>query len=145
MRVMVIVTATRQTESGELPTKELFEEMGKFNEELVKAKVMLAGEGLHPSSRGVRVKFSGKDRSVVEGPFTPTEGMVAGFWIWRVNSMDEAIAWAKRCPNPTGIGGTLEIRQIQEMEDFQELLGPDAKRREEHMRHQLAGIACNCN
>jgi hypothetical protein len=119
--------------------------MGRFNDELVKAKVMQAGERLRPSTQGVRVKFSGEARSVVEGPFAPTEGMVAGFWIWKVDSMEEAIAWAKRCPNPTGIGGTLEIRRIQEAEDFAELLGPEAKRRQAHMRHRLAGIACNCN
>jgi hypothetical protein len=106
---------------------------------------MEAAEGLRASSQGARVKFSGKERRVVQGPFAPTDGMVAGFWIWKVDSMEEAIAWARRCPNPTGSEGTLEIRQIQEVEDFEELLEPEAKKREEHMRHQLAGIACNCN
>src|SRR6201987_3862109 len=112
MRVMVIVKATGESEAGVLPSSELLTEMGKFNEELVKAGIMLAGEGLQPSSKGVRVRFSGKSRSVIDGPFTETKELVAGYWIWQVKSMDEAIAWVKRCPNPMPTDSEIEIRRI---------------------------------
>ncbi|GIW05487.1 MAG: dehydrogenase [Dehalococcoidia bacterium] len=134
MRVMVIVKASPETEAGVLPTEQQITEMTEFNEELVKAGVMLAGDGLHPSSKGVRVRFKGDERTVIDGPFTETKELIAGFWIWQVRSMDEAIAWAKRCPNPTGIEGELEIRPILEDEDFGEALTPELREREQRMR-----------
>ncbi len=134
MRFMVMVKATKDSEAGVLPSKELLEEMGKFNEELVKAGVMLAGEGLHSSSKGVRVRFSGKKRTVVDGPFAETKELVAGFWIWQVKSREEAIEWVKRCPNPTGAEGEIEIRQIMEPEDFGPELTPELKQPEQRLR-----------
>ena len=119
MRVMVLVKATEESEAGVMPGEELLTEMGKFNEELVKAGVMLAGDGLHPSSKGARVRFSGADRAVVDGPFAETKELVAGFWVWEVKSMDEAIEWAKRCPNPMQEDSDLEIRPLFEAEDFE--------------------------
>lgn len=119
MRVMAMVKATEESEAGVMPSEELLTEMGKFNEELVKAGVMLAGDGLHPSSKGVRVRFSGTDRKVVDGPFAETKELVAGYWIWEVKSMDEAIEWAKRCPNPMNEDSDLEIRPLYEAEDFE--------------------------
>lgn len=118
MRVMVIVKASKSSEAGNMPSPELLAEMGKFNEELMKAGVMQAGDGLRASSHGARVYFSGKDRSVKKGPFAETNDLVAGFWIWKVKSLDEALDWAKRCPNPTGDQGQLEIRPLFEQEDF---------------------------
>src|ERR1700745_4302707 len=118
MKVRVNVKATKDSESGVMPSKELITAMGKYNEELVKAGVMLAGEGLQPSSRGVRVKFSGDKRFVVDGPFAESKELIAGFWLWQCRSKEEAIEWAKRCPNPTGAEGELEIRQVFEAEDF---------------------------
>src|SRR5256714_10772732 len=118
MRVMVIVKASKESEAGIMPSQKLLAEMGKFNEELVKAGVMLEGEGLHPSSKGARIKFSGSKRTVVDGPFAETKELVAGFWIWQVRSKEEAVEWAKRWPNPTGAEGELEIRQIFEADDF---------------------------
>jgi hypothetical protein len=119
MRVMVMVKATKSSEGGKLPSEKLLTEMGKFNEELVKAGVMLAGEGLHPSSKGKRVKFSGGKRAVVDGPFAETKELLAGFWLWQVKSMDEAVEWAKRCPDPMpGEEAVLEIRPLFEAEDF---------------------------
>jgi hypothetical protein len=119
MRVMVMVKATKNSESGALPDEKMLAEMGKFNEELVKAGIMLAGEGLHPSSRGARVRFSGSKRSVIEGPFAETKELVAGFWLWQVKSMDEAIEWVKRCPNPMpGEESEIEIRRVFDAEDF---------------------------
>src|SRR5690606_12318393 len=117
MRVMVLVKASAETEAGVMPEEEMLAAMGKFNEELVNAGVLLAGEGLHPSSKGVLVKFSGDKRTVIDGPFTETKELVAGYWLWQVKSMDEAIEWAKRCPNPTGTESELEIRQVFEAED----------------------------
>jgi hypothetical protein len=119
MKVMVMVKATADSEAGIMPSEQLLAEMGRYNEELVKAGVMLAGEGLHPSAKGVRVRFSGSDRTVTDGPFAETKELVAGFWIWRVESMDEAIAWIKRCPNPMpGTDSEIEIRPLFDPEDF---------------------------
>jgi hypothetical protein len=118
MKVMVIVKATRNSEAGVMPDETMLREMGKFNEELVKAGVMLAGEGLHPSSRGKRVRFAGATRSVIDGPFAETKELIAGFWLWKVKSMDEAVDWLKRCPNPYNQDGDVEIRQVFDPEDF---------------------------
>jgi hypothetical protein len=138
MRVMVMVKATKDSETGVLPTKELLTEMGKYNEELIKAGVMLAGEGLRPSSQGARVKFSGKKRTVVDGPFAETKELVAGFWLWEVKSMDEAIEWVKRCPNPMPGDSEIEIRQVFEPEDFGEEFTPELRAQEERIRAQAA-------
>src|SRR5947209_17621254 len=118
MRCMVFVKATKESEEGALPSTELLTAMGKFNEELVKAGIMLAGEGLQPSSKGKRVRFSGKTRTVTDGPFTETKELIAGFWIWQVRSMEEAVEWVKRCPNPMPSESEIEIRPVFEMEDF---------------------------
>ena len=118
MRFMILVKATKDSEAGTMPDETLLAEMGKFNEELVKAGVMLAGEGLHPSSNGARVRFSGAKRTVIDGPFTETKELVAGFWLWQVKSKEEAIEWVKRCPNPMPGESEIEIRQIFEAEDF---------------------------
>lgn len=134
MRVIVFVKATKDSEAGVLPTQELIAEMGKFNQELIQAGVMLAGEGLHASAKGARVNFSGADRTVVRGPFGETNQLVAGFWIWNVKSLEEAIEWARRCPNPTGQEGILEIRPILEMEDFGEALTPELREQELRQR-----------
>lgn len=136
MRVIVFVKATKNSEAGIMPSRELITEMGKFNEQLVKAGVMLAGEGLQASSKGARVKFSGTKRNLVSGPFPETNELVAGFWIWQVKSLEEAIDWAKRCPNPTGDEGVLEIRPIMEMEDFGDALTPELKEQESRLRAQ---------
>jgi hypothetical protein len=138
MRVMVMVKATKESEAGEMPSQELLTEMGKFNEELVKAGVMLAGEGLHPSSKGARVQFSGDKRTVTDGPFTETKELVAGYWLWQVRSMDEAIEWAKRSPNPMQDGGELEIRQVFEAEDFGDEFTPELRQQEERLRAEIA-------
>jgi len=135
MRVMVIVKADKNSEAGVLPSKELLAEMGKYNEELAKAGVMLAGEGLQASSKGARVKFSGNKRSVIDGPFSETKELIAGFWLWQVRSMDEAIEWLKRAPFREG---ELEIRQVFEAEDFGEEFTPELREREERLRQQLA-------
>jgi hypothetical protein len=137
MRVMVMVKATDESEAGEMPSQELLTEMGKFNEELVKAGVMLAGEGLHPSSKGVRVQFSGEKRKVIDGPFAETKELIAGFWLWQVKSMDEAIEWAKRCPNPMTEGGELELRPVFEAEDFGEEFTPELREQEARLRTEL--------
>ena len=138
MRVMVIVKATKESEAGKLPDPKLFEEMGNFNEELVKAGVMLAGEGLKDSSHGVRVNFSGTNRTVTDGPFAETKELVAGFWLWQVKSMDEAIEWAKKCPNPMESGGVLEIRPLFETEDFADNLTPEVKAQDDRLRQEIA-------
>ena len=122
MKFMVLVKATKDSEAGVMPSEKLLAEMGKFNEELVKAGVMLAGEGLHPSSKGARVRFSGAKRSVIDGPFAETKELVAGFWIWQVKSKEEAIEWVKRCPNPMPTDSEIEIRPFYEAEDFAQLL-----------------------
>jgi hypothetical protein len=134
---MVFVKATKDSEAGEMPSQELLAEMGNFNEELVKAGVMLAGEGLHPSSKGARVQFSGDKRTVIDGPFAETKELVAGFWLWQVRSMDEAIEWAKRCPNPMPEGGVLEIRPVFEAEDFGDEFTPELREQEERLRAQI--------
>ncbi|MCI0662935.1 MAG: YciI family protein [Acidobacteria bacterium] len=137
MRFMIIVKANKDTEAGVLPSEELLTEMGKYNEELVKAGIMLAGEGLHASSKGARIKFSGDKRTVVDGPFPETKELIAGFWIWQVKSKEEAIAWAKRCPNPTGAEGELEIRQIFEADDFGAEFTPELREQEERLRTEV--------
>jgi hypothetical protein len=141
MRVIVIVKATPESEAGQMPSEQLFREMGAFNEELVKAGVMEAGEGLHPSSRGKRIRFSGKNRTVIDGPFSETKELIAGFWIWNVKSMDEAVEWARRCPNPHEGGGELEIRPIFEAEDFGEAFTPELREQEERLRAEIAARA----
>jgi hypothetical protein len=137
MRVMVMVKATKDSENGLMPTTELFEAMGKFNEELVKAGIMLAGDGLKPSSQGKRVAFDGPSRTVIDGPFAETRELVAGYWIWQVKDMAEAIAWAKRCPNPMPGPSELEIRPFYEMSDFGEAVTPELADRFEQMRSKL--------
>ena len=131
MRFMVMVKATKDSEAGKMPSRELLEAMGKYNEELAKAGILLAGEGLQPSSKGARVRFSGTKRTVVDGPFTETKELVAGFWIWKVKSKEEAIEWVKRCPNPMPTDSEIEIRQIFEAEDFGEALTPEIQARHE--------------
>jgi hypothetical protein len=135
---MVLVKANEQSEAGVLPSEELLTAMGRYNEELVKAGIMLAGEGLHPSSKGARIQFSGDDRTVVDGPFTEVKELVAGFWLWQVKSIDEAIEWAKRCPNPTGEDSVLEIRPVFEAEDFGPELAPEVREQEARLRAQAA-------
>ncbi|KAF1033557.1 MAG: hypothetical protein GAK33_06193 [Burkholderia lata] len=137
MRVMVIVKATAISESGAMPDTELLAAMGQYNEELVKAGVMLAGEGLHPSSRGKRVHFSGKDRTVIDGPFSETKELIAGYWLWEVKSMDEAVEWVKRCPNPMPVESDIEIRQIFSPEDFGAALTPELQEQEAHLRTEI--------
>ena len=134
MRVMVMVKATAASEAGVMPDTGLLEAMGRFNQELADAGVLLAGEGLHPSSRGARVRFDGTSRTVTDGPFAETKELVAGFWLWQVRSMDEAIEWARRCPNPHTDGGELEIRPVYEMEDFGEALTPELRAAEQALR-----------
>jgi hypothetical protein len=135
---MVLIKANKDSEAGVLPSKELLTEMGKFNEELVKAGVMIAGEGLHPSSKGARVKFSGSKRTVIDGPFAETKELIAGFWLWQVKSKEEAIEWVKRCPNPMGVEGEVEIRQVFEAEDFGAELAPELRKQQEGLRAQVA-------
>jgi len=137
MRVMVMVKATADSEAGVMPSEQLLAEMGRFNEELVKAGVMLAGEGLHPSTKGVRVRFSGNTRSVVDGPFAETKELVAGFWLWQVHSMDEAIEWARRCPNPMPGDSEIEIRPVFEAEDFGAEFTPELREQEQRLRSQI--------
>jgi hypothetical protein len=139
MRFMILVKATRDSEAGVMPSEQLLTEMGRYNEELVKAGVMLAGEGLHPSARGARVRFSGRDRTVVDGPFAETKELVAGYWMWRCASLQEAIDWVKRCPNPMPGESEIEIRQVFEAEDFGEALTPELRDQEERLRAQVAG------
>ena len=139
MRFMVMVKATKDSEAGVMPTKELLTAMGKYNEELAKAGIMLAGDGLQPSSKGARVRFSGKNRTVVDGPFAETKELVAGFWIWQVKSRQEAIEWVKRCPNPMPGDSDIEIRQLFEAEDFAEQFTPELKEQAERTYAQVAG------
>ncbi len=134
MKVMVLVKATEDSEAGVMPSEQLLTEMGQYNEALVKAGIMLAGEGLHPSSKGARVRFSGTNRSVTDGPFTETKELIAGYWIWQVQSMEEAIAWVKRCPNPMPGESEIEIRPIFAAEDFGESLTPELREQEERIR-----------
>ena len=138
MRVMVMVKATKDSEAGVMPETELFEAMTRFNEELVNAGVMLAGEGLHPSSKGKRIAFDGPSRKVIDGPFAETRELVAGFWLWEVKDMAEAVEWAKRCPNPMPGPSELEIRPVYEAADFGEALTPEIYEREEQLREKIA-------
>ena len=138
MRVMVMVKATPGSERGDMPTEQLIREMGEFNEALAKAGILLAGEGLKPSSQGARVRFSGRDRTVSDGPFAETKELVAGFWLWQVRSMEEAIEWVQRCPNPMpGEDSDIEIRQVYEMEDFGDAMPPDLRERETQLLRSL--------
>jgi hypothetical protein len=134
---MVLIKANKDTEAGVLPDEKLLTDMGKYNEELVKAGIMLAGEGLHPSSKGVRVKFAGAKRTVIDGPFTETKELIAGFWLWQVRSMEEAIEWLKRCPNPTGAEAEIEIRQVFEAADFGSEFTPELREQEDRLRAQI--------
>jgi hypothetical protein len=139
MRFMVMVKATRNSEAGMMPSEKLLADMGRFNEELVKAGVMLAGEGLHPSSKGARVRFSGGKRTVIDGPFAETKELVAGFWLWQVKSKEEAIEWVKRCPDPMpGEDSEIEIRQLFEAEDFGAEFTPELREQEERLRAEIA-------
>jgi hypothetical protein len=133
---MVLIKATEQSEAGEMPSQELLEQMTDFNEDLVRAGVMLAGDGLHPSSKGVRVEFSGRERKVIDGPFAETKELLAGYWLWQVKSLDEAIEWTKRIPNPTGEHGVVEIRPVFEADDFGEEFTPELREREAQLRAQ---------
>jgi hypothetical protein len=139
MRVMVIVKATADSEAGAMPTTEELTAMGQYNEELVKAGIMLAGEGLHPSRTGKRVRFSGSTRTVVDGPFAQTDELIAGFWIWQVRSMDEAVEWARRCPNPMRSDSELELRPIFELDDFGEAVTPELRAQDARLRAQSEG------
>ena len=138
MRVMVMVKASPSSEAGEMPGQQLLADMGRFNEELVRAGVMLAGEGLHPTAKGVRVQFSGRQRTVVDGPFAETKELIAGFWLWQVRSMDEAIEWVKRCPNPMPDDSEIEIRPVFEEEDFGAEFTPELRERERRLRDGIA-------
>ncbi len=137
MRVMVIVKATQDSEAGVMPSEQLLRDMGNYNEELVKAGLMLAGEGLHPSSKGARVKFSGEQRTVTDGPFAETKELIAGFWLWQVQSMAEAIAWVKRCPNPMPGESEIEIRPVFEAEDFGAEFSPELREQVYRLRAQI--------
>ena len=138
MRFMIIVKATKESEAGVMPSKELLTEMGKFNEELVKAGVMLACDGLQPSSKGARVKFSGTKRTVIDGPFSETKELTCGFWLWKVKSKEEVIEWVKRCPNPHEGESEIEIRQVFEAEDFDAEFTPELREQEERLRAETA-------
>lgn len=139
MRVMVLVKATKDSEAGEMPSTEMFAEMGRFNEELVKAGIMVTGDGLHPTSRAKRIAFDGPSRTVIDGPFAATSELVAGFWIWQVKDMEEAVEWAKRCPNPMPGPSELEIRPFYEMSDFGDALTAELAQQEDRLRQKLAG------
>jgi hypothetical protein len=141
MRFMVIVKATKDSEAGVMPSEELLTAMMKYNEELVKAGIMLAGDGLQPSSKGARVQFDGAKRAVVDGPFAETKELVAGYWIWQVRSLDEAIEWVKRCPNPMPGPSEIEIRPLFEMEDFGDLVTPEVREQEERLRKETEKLA----
>ena len=138
MRFMIIVKATKDSEAGALPSEELLTAMGRFNEELAKAGILLAGDGLQPSSKGARVRFSGPKRTVVDGPFAETKELIAGFWMWKVKSKEEAIEWVKRCPNPMKEDSEIEIRQVFEAEDFGAEFTPELREQEERVRAQVA-------
>jgi hypothetical protein len=138
---MILIKATKDSEAGVMPSQQLLTEMGRFNEELVKAGVMLAGEGLHPSSKAARVRFSGAKRTVIDGPFAETKELIAGFWLWQVKSKEEAIEWVKRCPNPHNEETEVEIRQLFEAEDFGAEFTPELREQEERLRAQAAELA----
>jgi len=137
MRVMVIVKATAESEAGVMPSEQLLTEMGAYNEELVNAGIMLAGEGLHPSSKGARVVFDGPKRTVIDGPFAETKELIAGFWLWQVKSMDEAMEWVKRCPNPMSGESVIEVRPVFEADDFGAEFTPELREQEDRLRAQL--------
>lgn len=139
MRCMIMVKANADSEAGVMPSQELLEDMTRFNEALARAGVLLAGEGLRPSARGARVRFNGKERRVIDGPFPETGDLVAGYWLWQVRSLEEAIEWVKRCPNPTGAEGEIEIRPIFEAEDFGDAFTPELRAREEGLRASGGG------
>jgi hypothetical protein len=139
MRVMVLIKATEQSEAGEMPSQELLEQMTAYNEELVKAGVMLGGDGLHPSSKGVRVAFAGSERKVIDGPFSETKELLAGYWVWQVKSMDEAIEWVKRIPNPDGGESVVEIRPVFEIDDFGDALTPELREKDAELRARTQG------
>ncbi|MHB1141644.1 MAG: YciI family protein [Sulfuricaulis sp.] len=141
MRFMIIVKATKDSEAGVMPDEKLLTEMGNYNEELVRAGVMLAGEGLHPSSKGARVRFSGAKRTVIDGPFAETKELIAGFWLWQVKSMEEAIEWVKRCPNPMPGDSEIEIRQVFEAEDFGEEFTPELREQEKRVWAEAERLA----
>jgi hypothetical protein len=141
MRFMILIKATKDSEAGVMPSQQLLTEMGKFNEELVKAGIMLAGEGLQPTSKGARVKFSGSKRTVIDGPFAETKELLAGFWLWQVKSKEEAIEWVKRCPNPHNEEAEVEIRQVFEAEDFGAELTPELREQETRLRAQSDRLA----
>ncbi len=138
MRFMVIIKATKDTEAGVMPDQQLLTDMGNFNEELVKAGIMQSGEGLHPSSKGKRIKFSGSKRTVVDGPFAETKELIAGFWLWQTKSLEEAVEWARRIPNPTGAEGEVEIRQVFEADDFGAEFTPELREQEDRLRAEMA-------
>jgi len=138
MRCMVMVKASKESEAGVMPSPELLAEMGKFNEELIKAGVLLAADGLQASAKGKRVRFSGTKRTVIDGPFTETKELIAGYWLWQVRSMEEAVEWVKRCPNPHPGESEIEIRQVFEAEDFGPALTPEVRKQEERLRTQVA-------
>jgi hypothetical protein len=143
MRFMILVKATKDSESGAMPDTRLLAEMGRYNEELVKAGIMLAGEGLHASSKGARVRFSGKDRTVINGPFSETNELVAGFWIWRCNSLAEAIEWVKKCPNPMPGPSEIEIRQVAEAADFGDAFTPELREQEDRIRARTDALGAS--
>lgn len=140
MRVMVIVKATKDSEAGQMPTEQMFTEMLAYNDQLVKAGIMLAGDGLHPSSKGKRVRFDGPKRTVIDGPFAETKELIAGYWLWQVRSMDEAIEWVKRCPNPMPGESEIEVRQVFEADDFGAALTPELRAKEERLRQEAAAL-----
>ena len=141
MKIMILVKASKASEAGVLPSEQLLSEMARYNEELAKAGVLLAGEGLHPSSRGARVRFSGRERVVIDGPFAETKELIAGFWLWQVSSLEEAIEWIKRCPNPHDEETEIEIRPVFEADDFGEAFTAELREREERLRAQLGDRA----
>jgi hypothetical protein len=141
MKFMILVKATKDSEAGVMPSKDAFSEMGRYNEELAKAGILLAADGLHPSSGGVRVRFSGTERTVIEGPFANPNELVAGFWLWQVNSREEAIEWVKRCPNPMPGDSEIEIRQIYEADELGDVFTPELREQAERLRAQMAGKA----
>ena len=140
MRVMVIVKATVESEAGQMPSERLLSDMLRYNEQLVKAGIMLAGDGLHPSNKGKRVRFSGEKRTVIDGPFAETKELIAGYWLWQVRSMEEAVEWVKRCPNPMEGESDIEIRQIFEAEDFGAEFTPELRKKEERLRQEAAAL-----
>ena len=141
MKIMILVKASKASEAGVLPSEQLLSEMARYNEELAKAGVLLAGEGLHPSSRGARVRFSGRERVMIDGPFAETKELIAGFWLWQVSSLEEAIEWIKRCPNPHDEETEIEIRPVFEADDFGEAFTAELREREERLRAQLGDRA----